>query len=485
MKNSLSLQQRLQQKLSPQQIQTIKLIEIPGLELKDRIMQEIQENPALEEGEDKTEEDTELDDINKDENEQMPDDINFEELDDYDTQNYKLSTNNHSRDEERDSIPMSTISTFHEHLIDQINMRELTEKESKIAYTVIGNIDDDGYLRRDAESMAYDIEFQTNMEVTADEVNDVIKKVQTLDPAGVCATDLKECLEIQLKRKTAIASNKSLETATRIIEKSFELFSKKHYDEIMKRHGIDEETLKDAIKEIIKLNPKPGASFDNTTSSSDQSITPDFILEIEDGEPIVTLNNSDIPPLRVSEEYKNMLSDYSKNQEKNKNLKDTVMFVKQKIDSAKWFIDAIAQGNRTMLKVMTTIVKLQKEFFIKGEESCLRPLILKNVADITNMDIATVSRVTNSKYIQTEYGIFPLKYFFSSAMQTEDGEEVASKTIKSILKKCVDEEDKKNPIKDEELMEVLNKKGFKIARRTVAKYREQLGIPVARLRKEI
>ena len=475
--------QTLQQKMSPQQIQMIKLIEVTGLELKDKIEQEIQENPALEEGEEQDEMSNEEMEDNSDDKELIRDDVDFEEyMDGDDIPDYKLNINNKSRDEQKESVPFSVGSTFHDYLSDQLNLRQLTDDDKKIAEFIIGNIDDDGYLRRDAESMADDIAFQTGEEIKVEKIESLIKVVQELDPAGVGTTTLQECLMVQLKRK---ASTESIETARKIIGTCFEMFSKKRYDNIKKRLNIDNDALKEAIGEIVKLNPKPGANFGNLIENNVQHITPDFILDVENGEPVVTLNDSDIPPLRISKTYKEMFEDYSRNKEQNKEMKDAVMFVKQKIDSAKWFIDALKQRNNTMFLVMSTIVKLQKEFFLKGDENCLRPLILKDVAEITGLDISTISRVSNSKYIQTEFGLYPLKYFFSESMQKENGEEVSSRAIKSILKECIDNENKNNPIKDEALMEILKEKGFIIARRTVAKYREQLGIPVARLRKEI
>ena len=475
--------QTLQQKMSPQQIQMIKLIEVTGLELKDKIEQEIQENPALEEGEEQDEMSNEEMEDNSDDKELIRDDVDFEEyIDGDDIPDYKLNINNKSRDEQKESVPFSVGSTFHDYLSDQLNLRQLTDDDKKIAEFIIGNIDDDGYLRRDAESMADDIAFQTGEEIKVEKIKSLIKVVQELDPAGVGTTTLQECLMVQLKRK---ASTESIETARKIIGNCFEMFSKKRYDNIKKKLNIDNDALKEAIGEIVKLNPKPGASFGNLIESNVQHITPDFILDVENGEPVVTLNDNDIPPLRISKTYKEMFEDYSRNKEQNKEMKDAVMFVKQKIDSAKWFIDALKQRNNTMFLVMSTIVKLQKEFFLKGDENCLRPLILKDVAEITGLDISTISRVSNSKYIQTEFGLYPLKYFFSESMQKENGEEVSSRAIKSILKECINNEDKNNPIKDEALMEILKEKGFIIARRTVAKYREQLGIPVARLRKEI
>ena len=477
------LQQKLQQKLSPAQIQVIKMLEVPTLELEERIRQELEENPALEEG-------AEADNTDDYDDEFSDDGGNNDDFDpdeymmDDDIPDYKLKANNTSKDDKREDIPFSAGMTFHENLIDQLGLLDLTEHQHALAEYVIGNIDDEGYLRRTAESMVDDIVFQAGIQTTDDEMLHVIEIVRQFDPAGVGATTLQECLILQLERK-----NQTLEIqlATKIIKHYFEEFTKKHYDKITKGLSIDDEQLKKIIVEITRLNPKPGNAWGgNILEKSMTTIVPDFILETEGRQLIVQLNNSNVPDLRVNSTYNDMFQDYAGNKKnQSREMKDAVMFVKQKIDAARWFIDAIKQRQQTLLTTMTAIVKFQKEFFLEGDDTYLKPMILKDIADITGYDISTISRVSNSKYIQTDFGVYPVKYFFSESMTNDSGEEVSTREIKKILQDCIGNENKQKPLNDDALADVLKEKGYLIARRTVAKYREQLNIPVARLRKEI
>jgi RNA polymerase sigma-54 factor len=475
-----SLQQRLQQKLSPQQIQVIKLLEIPTIELEERIHQELEENPALEEG---TEEVTSEDvDLIENPDGGNNDDIDLDEyMQDDDIPDYKLQTSNGSKDDRKEDIPFSAGITFHEYLIDQLHLRNLTEKEEQLAEYIIGNIDEEGYLRREVEAMVDDIVFQIGINVSKKELLNLLAIVQDFEPAGVGARDLQECLLLQIQRKE---QTNNIKTAGVIIKDFFDEFTKKHFEKIIKRLNISESLFKEASAEIVKLNPKPGSAWGSLLERNMQQVIPDFILEVENGEPYVVLNNRNVPELRVSNTYQEMFQDYSKNK-KNREMKDAVMFVKQKLDSAKWFIDAIKQRHNTLLVTMTAIVNIQKEFFLKGDETLLHPMILKDVAEMTGLDISTISRVSNSKYIQTDFGVYPVKFFFSESMQTDTGEEVSSREIKSILQTCIENENKRKPITDEQLADILKEKGYVIARRTVAKYREQLDIPVARLRKTL
>ncbi len=479
------LQQKLQQKLSPAQIQVIKMLEIPTLELEERIRQELEENPALEEGAETSDsqEDVYEDQYNEDGGNN--DDMDLDEyMPDDDIPDYKLKSNNTSKDDKHESIPFSVGMTFHEFLLDQLRLNDLTEHAQALAEYVIGNIDEEGYLRRTAEAMVDDVVFQAGIQTTDEEMNRIIKVIQQFDPAGVGASDLQECLLLQLERKTP---TREVELAIKIVKDYFEEFSKKHYDKITKVLSINDETLKKVINEIVRLNPKPGSAWSgNVLEKSMSTIVPDFILENNDGKLSVHLNNSNIPELRVSNTYNEMMQDYAGNkQNQTKEMKDAVFFVKQKIDSARWFIDAIRQRQQTLLTTMQAIVNFQYEFFLEGDETFMKPMILKDIADITGYDISTISRVSNSKYVQTEFGIFPVKYFFSESMTNDSGEEVSTREIKKILQETIEHEDKHKPLNDDRLAEVLKTKGYNIARRTVAKYREQLNIPVARLRKEI
>jgi len=479
------LQQKLQQKLSPAQIQVIKMLEVPTLELEERIRQELEENPALEEGaeqdndSEETDADLTLDDGGNNE------DVDFEEyMADDDIPDYKLQANNTSKDDKHEDIPFSAGMTFHEFLVDQVGLLHLSEKDRQLTEYVIGNIDEEGYLRRTPEAMVDDIVFQSGIQTTDEEMKRIIQLVRELDPAGVCAHNLQECLLLQLERKN---QTREVKLAKRIIGEYFEEFSKKHYDRIQRGLDMDDTMLKKVMNEIIHLNPKPGNAWGgNILEKSMTTIVPDFNLENDEGQLTVSLNNSNVPELRVNNTYNEMFQDYTGNkQNQSREMKDAVMFVKQKIDSARWFIDAIKQRQQTLLTTMMAIVDFQRDFFIEGDDTYLKPMILKDIADRTGYDISTISRVSNSKYIQTEFGIFPVKYFFSESMTNDVGEEVSTREIKQILIQCVDNEDKQKPVTDEALAEVLKTKGYIIARRTVAKYREQLNIPVARMRREI
>ncbi len=482
------LQQKLLQKLSPQQIQMIKLLELPTVQLEERIKKELEENPALDEGPDDSEDEKFQDNLTNEEEDNSADNSDDEfSLEDYlqdeddEIPAYKLQANNYSKDDEHKEIPYSAAKTFHEFLQEQLILKDLTEKEKIIAEYLIGNIDEDGYLRREIENIVDDIAFSANIDVTEQEILNVLEIIQELDPPGVGAQNLQECLFIQLERKEE--QTQAVKNAKRIIVDCFEEFTKKHYHKIKSKCDLEDEELKEAIDIILKLNPKPGSSFGEPQTKSFNAIIPDFILEIENNKVIVSLNSRNTPELRISRMFSQMLEEYSSS--KNKNNKEAIAFIKQKIDSAKWFIDAINQRQNTLLFTMNAIAEFQKEFFLTGDETKLKPMILKDIAEITGLDISTISRVANSKYVATPYGNFPLKYFFSEGMQTETGEEVSTREIKQILKECIENENKSKPLTDDKLAEILKSKGYIIARRTVAKYREQLGIPVARLRKEL
>ncbi|MEA4982497.1 MAG: RNA polymerase factor sigma-54 [Paludibacter sp.] len=479
-----SLEQKLQQRLSPAQIQVIKMLEVPTLELEERIRQELEENPALEEGEELQEDEGDFDDdLNDDGGNNDDMDLDDYMLDD-DIPDYRLKVNNTSKDDKREDIPFSIGTTFHEHLIEQLGLQHLTEHERLLAEYVIGNIDDEGYLRRTVESMVDDIVFHAGVHTTDEEMQRVVDVIQEFEPSGVGATSLQECLILQLERKKY---RPEVDVALKIVRDYFEEFSRKHYDKIKKGLDIDDDMLREAVTEISHLNPKPGNAWGgNLLEKSMSVIVPDFILENTDGKLSVHLNNSNIPELRVSNTYNELFQTYSeKKSEKNNGLKDAVTFAKQKIDAAKWFIDAIKQRHETLLTTMRAIVEFQHEFFIEGDDVYMKPMILKDIADITGYDISTISRVSNSKFIQTEFGVYPVKYFFSESMTNDSGEEVSTREIKKILQDCIEIENKKKPLNDDALADVLKTKGYNIARRTVAKYREQLNIPVARLRKEI
>ncbi len=484
-----SLQQKLLQKLSPQQIQLIKLLEIPTMQLEQRIKQELEENPLLEEGvnEDENSEDDSFDEeINEDNLNDNNDEFSLEDyINEEDVPSYKLVANNYSKDEKKEEIPFTTGVSFHEHLQNQIGLRDLSEKEQILAWYLIGNIDDDGYIRRKLEAIANDLSFSQNIETNEDELLEVLRIIQDLDPAGVGARSLQECLLLQIEPKNQDLPEIAL--ARKILKYYFLEFTKKHYDKIITRLTISEDDLKNAVNEILRLNPKPGSSYSDSQSRVIQTLIPDFTLESKDGQLLLSLNSKNVPDLRLSNAYNDLIQTYTKNSrnDRTKGEKEAITFVKQKLDSAKWFIDAIKQRQNTLLITMNAIIDYQYKYFLDGDESYLRPMILKDIAEKTNLDISTISRVANSKYVQTHFGIFPLKYFFSEGLQTESGEEVSTREIKSILKECIENENKKKPLTDDRLTIILKEKGFLIARRTVAKYREQLNIPVARLRKEL
>ena len=474
-----SLQQKMLQKLSPLQIQTIKMLELPTMQLEQRIKKELEENPALEEGHETDES------IDEHDTEQSQDEFTLEDYlnEEDDTPSYKLQANNQSKDEKKEYSTLSTSESLHQHLDSQLGFRHLNPRQYSIGKYLIGSIDDDGYLRRDLEAVSDDLAFKQNMEVSVAELQEVLTIIQDFDPPGIGARDLQECLLLQLKAK---AQSPTIELAKEVITNNFDAFTKKHYDKIVAKLNISEKQLKEVITEIIKLNPKPGGNFTDTYSSQAQLVIPDFILELKDGDLQLSLNSYNIPELRVSKGYSQLLQDYSdKNSSSNDQEKEAVSFIKQKIDSAKWFIESIKQRQNTLMNTMRSIIDFQRDYFIDGDESKLRPMILKDIAERTGLDISTVSRVVNSKYIQTHFGIFPLKHFFSEGMLTDSGEEVSTREVKNILSECIANEDKRNPVTDEQLTNILNEKGYRIARRTVAKYREQLNISVARLRKEL
>lgn len=479
-----TLSQKLLQKLSPQQIQLMKLLQVPTMELDQRIKEEIEENPALEEG---AEEDESFESEDYEENDaatEAEQDFDINDYLDDDMPQYKTAVNNTSSDDEDKSMPMSGGISFHDVLISQLGLRKLTQKERAIAETIIGNIDEDGYLRREIEAMVDDLAFTQNINCTEEEIEDVLFLVQDFEPAGVGARDLRECLLLQLERRHH--GNIPVFTAKKILEKCFDEFTKKHYDKIMAKFEIEDEDLKDAIDEIVKLNPKPGNSVKEVSNAKNiQQIIPDFILTEEDGELNLTINSRNAPQLKVSKTYETMLRNYSDGAKSSKSDKEAVNFVRQKLDAAKWFIDAIYQRQQTLLLTMRTILEYQHDYFLTGDETQMRPMILKDIADIVGMDISTISRVASSKYIQTPYGILSLKYFFSESLSTTSGEEVSTREVKKILSEAIGAEQKRKPLTDQRLTDILKEKGYNIARRTVAKYREQLNIPVARLRKEL
>lgn len=477
------LQQKLLQKLSPQQIQLIKLLEIPTIQLEQRIKKELEENPALEEGMDKDDADI-REELPGTEEQSEDEGFSIDQYLNDDIPAYKLNTKNYSKDDKKTEIPFSVGSTFHDSLLDQLGLRSLNEREERLAKYLIGNIDEDGYLRRDIESIVDDLAFTQNITTSEEELLSVLKIIQDFEPVGVGARDLRECLLLQLEQKEN--SVPSIHLAKQIIANFFKEFTKKHYDKIKTRLDIGDDELRNALDEILKLTPRPGGSYTDPHDKSAEQIIPDFVLENIDGELNLTLNSRNIPDLKVSRTYSDMLESYAYNRgSKNKEQKEAFSFVKQKLDSAKWFIDAIKQRQNTLMVTMHAILEYQEEYFKEGDETKLRPMILKDIADRTGLDISTISRVANSKHIQTHFGIFPLKYFFSEGLQTDTGEEVSTREIKSILKECIDNEDKRKPLTDDRLAAILQEKGYHIARRTVAKYREQLGMPVARMRKEL
>ncbi len=486
------LQQKMLQKLSPQQILLMKLLQIPSLALEQRIKQEIEENPVLEISEDydnadsadPTDDPGDVDKEKNDENEEDYNDVDIEDyLDDDEIPAYRLEAGNQSYDDERKEIPFVSGATFHENLISQLGMRKLNPTAQAIALTIIGNLDDAGYLQRELSAMVDDLAFTQNIRTTREEIEKVLSIVQELEPAGVAARNLQECLLLQLKREKRTPA---VQFAIHIIERYFDEFIKKHYDKILKRSHAEDTDLRESIKLILQLNPKPGNSMSDS-SRVNHYIVPDFLIQNKDGELELTLNQRNMPELRLSKTYVDMLETYNDThgRKSTSNQRDAVMFIKQKIDSAKWFIDAIRQRQHTLYITMKTIMEYQYDYFLDGDETLLRPMILKDIAEKVNLDISTISRVANSKYVQTPFGTFLLKSFFSESIQNEQGEEVSTREIKKILSDCIAAENKSKPLTDEELTLILKQKGYPIARRTIAKYREQLVIPVARLRKNI
>ena len=464
----------LQQKLSPQQIQMIKLLELPAVQLEQRIKQEIEDNIVLEEEERSAEDE-----------EQPPQQISFDEyLREDDTPSYKSRINNFSKDDKQRPVYLTEGRSLQEYLVEQLGYRNLPERDLRLAVYLIGSIDEDGYLRRDLESVADDIAFTMGLETTAGELERLLGIIHELEPAGIGARDLRECLLLQMAQMPVNTRPRRL--ARKILTSYFDEFVKKHYEKLMARLQISEDDFRDAIAEIRHLSPKPGNLYAEGGTDTTPYIIPDFILDYQDGRFTLSLNSYNVPEVRVNRRYMEMIREMvgSDGRVRDKD-KEAIQFVKSKIDSAKWFISAIKQRHDTLMRTMQTILDYQQEYFKDGDKSKLRPMILKDIADRTGLDVSTISRVVNSKYVQTQFGIILLKSLFSEAMQTESGEEVSSYEIKNILQECIDEEDKRHPLTDETLMDILNSKGYRIARRTVAKYREMLGIPVARLRKQI
>lgn len=492
-----SQQQRLLQKLSPQQIQLMKLLQIPTANLEERIKEELEENPALEHGADAETEHDEYDLQDKDDAEfdSEADDVELsnDTADKVDIDDFLRSEDDDGRhdysddyygnnDTERTSTPIRVETNFHDHVLDQLGMLELDERLHRIAEQIIGSMDEDGYLRREITALVDDLAFGQNIYTTPEEVAELIQQIQQFDPPGICTWSLQECLLLQLRRMSP--QTKDVKYATNVLDKYFNEFIKKHYDKIQKHLGLDDEKFKDAINIILKLNPKPGSSF-AVVNKAENYILPDFFIYNNNGILELTLNSKNAPELRISQGYREMMTAYDRSDKKNKSQKEALIFIKQKLDSAKWFIDAIKQRQHTLLHTMQAIMDFQKEFFLTGDEMTLKPMILKDIALLTALDVSTVSRVANSKYVQTEFGTYKLKYFFSESLQTESGEEVSTREVKTILHGIISTENKRKPYSDEKLTELLQEKGYNIARRTVAKYREQLNVPVARLRKEL
>jgi len=478
-----SLQYKLSQKLSPQQIQLMKLIQLPTQAFEQRLKQEIEENPALENGIESLDsfEENEYDDFD-DSDSINTEDINIDEyLSDDEIPSYRTQANNYSADDDEKSIPYAAGTTFNQYLLSQLHTFSFTEQEETITDFLIGSIDDSGYIRREIDDIVDDLAFTQNIFTTKEEVEKLLKVVHELDPAGVGARNLKECLLIQLKRKK---ENSSRIIAYAIIKNSFDAFVKKHYKKILQKHAISETELKDAILEIEKLNPKPGGSYIGVNKMAEQ-IVPDFTIQIREGNLELSLNSRNAPELHVSRQYNNLLLGYKESKTKTKPQKDAILFIKQKLDAAQWFIDAIKQRQQTLFTTMNAIMNYQEAYFLTGDERKLKPMILKDIADIIHMDISTVSRVASSKYCTTPYGTKLIKEFFSESMKNDQGEDVSTKEIKKILEQILQEEDTKKPLTDDKLSKLLKEKGYPIARRTIAKYREQLGISVARLRKKL
>lgn len=491
---SQSLQQKLLQKLSPQQIQLMKLLQVPTANLEERVKEELEENPALEMGEeggdDEFSEDLQesIDDSSEELMDGSEDDYENADLteyivdDDGEIADYKTRDDNYPEMDDQKVIPIRVETTFHDLVLDQLGMLELDERRFKIAEQIVGSLDDDGYLRRELSSIADDLAFRQSMVVDEKEIEELVTEIQQFDPPGICARNLQECLLLQLKRK--LGEGKSVALAIQILSKYFEEFTKKHYEKIQHNLNLNDEQIRDVINQIIKLNPKPGGNI-GEINKAESYIIPDFYIINNNGRLELTLNARNAPDLRISEGYRDMLKDYEKGSKKDKRQKEAVLFIKQKIDSAKWFIDMIKQRQETLINTMSAIISHQQEFFLTGDETNMRPMILKDIAELTGLDISTVSRVANSKFVQTEFGTYRLKFFFSESLSTDSGEEVSTREVKKILNDIIESEDKRKPLSDEILTDMLQAKGYNIARRTVAKYREQLNVPVARLRKEL
>ncbi len=491
---SQSLQQKLLQKLSPQQIQLMKLLQVPTANLEERIKEELEENPALELDEQPDSNADEMqDEFNSDADgeydEQTGSEEDYDNVDvseyvhdgDDEVADYRTRDDNYGEDTER-QIPFKTEASFYETLLNQLGLLKLDEKQQKIAEQIVGSIDEDGYLRRETSAIVDDLAFRQNLITTEEEVEEMIRRIQRFDPPGVAARDLQECLLLQLQRQKE--EGKPVDTAMQAIRKYFDEFTKKHYEKIQRGLAIDEDELKEVMQQIVRLNPKPGGNVGGI-NKAESYVVPDFFIFNNAGKLELTLNSRNAPELRISEGYRDMMKEYDRGAKKDKRQKEAVLFIKQKIDAAKWFIDAIKQRQHTLLSTMTAIMNHQYDFFLTGDETNLRPMILKDIAELTNLDISTVSRVANSKFVQTEFGTYRLKFFFSESLSTESGEEVSTREVKKILSDLIEGENKKRPLSDERLTELLQEKGYNIARRTVAKYREQLNIPVARLRKEL
>jgi len=479
------LQFKLSQKLSPQQIQLMKLIQLPTQAFEQRLKQELEENPALESGKEASDEFDDDFDNSEDFNDNESinaDDINVDEyLSDDEIPDYRMHANNYSADDEEKNVPYASGTSFTQHLTNQLSTFRLNDEEEQIAEFLVGSVDESGYIRRALSDIMDDLAFTQNVYTDEAKIESVLKIVHQLDPAGVGARNLQECLLIQLHRKT---KNPNVELAISILEKAFEQFTKKHYKKLLQKFDVTEIQLKDAILEIERLNPKPGSSYAGNNRMIEH-VVPDFNIKIIEGELNLTLNGRNAPELHVSREYNNMLKGYKESKDKSKSQKDAVIFIKQKLDAAKWFIDAIKQRQQTLFVTMSAIMHYQEEYFLTGDERKLRPMILKDIADEIEMDVSTISRVANSKYVDTPYGTKLIKEFFSESMTNDQGEEVSTREIKKILETVIKEENKRKPLTDEKLAKILKEKGYPIARRTIAKYREQLDLPVARLRKQI
>lgn len=494
---SQALHQKLLQKLSPQQIQLMKLLQVPTAYLEERIKEEMEENPALEVGAEETgadsyeeelrDEYTDGDDAEPDGSEDEYSDIDISEYvaeGDDEIADYRTREDSYGDEGEQRTMPVRVETSFHELLLQQLGLLNLDERQQVIAEQIVGSIDDDGYLRRETAAIVNDLAFRQNIETSDDEVEELIRRIQQFDPPGTCARNLQECLLLQLQWRLKTDAQPAVATAIRLIGRYFEEFTKKHYEKIQRSMGIADAELKAAMQIILKLNPKPGGNL-SSVSKAETYIIPDFFITNTNGQLELTLNSRNAPDLRISEGYREMLRDYEKGSKKDKRQKEAVLFIKQKIDAARWFIDAIKQRQNTLLFTMTAIMEHQQEFFLTGDETGLRPMILKDIAEKTGLDISTVSRVANSKFVQTEFGTYRLKFFFSESLSTESGEEVSTREVKKILSDLIEAEEKRKPLSDERLTEILQEKGYNIARRTVAKYREQLNIPVARLRKQL